>query len=411
LQNPESVQTAYQMLIAVAEILIAGSLAAIVARKLRVPDIVLYLLVGMAIGPFAFDLIGIPLDSAVNQFILIFGASYILFDGGALLDLRVLRKVWPTLLILATVGVLVTAAITGWAAMWMFGIALPVALLLGTTIAPTDPATLVPVFKQVTVRPKVAQTVMSESAFNDATGAIMAFALLGIAMGTQQFSLGDSLTGLVREAGLGVLIGGAVGWTATALVSDKGFGLLRGNIPIMTLILVPVAYMLAVAFHGSGFMSVFIAGVVLGNNELFGFGKDAVDEHALHEYVETTGLMFRIFIFVLLGVHVDFNVLGQYWKPALGVVLVFIFIARPITVFVCCAFDRGAEWTFKEKVFMSWMRMTGVIPGALAGLLAGWGAPNADVISAVTFVAILVTISVQATTTRLLAEKLDLLER
>jgi cell volume regulation protein A len=408
--NPESVQVAYGMLVAVAEILIAGSVAAIVAKKLKVPDIVLYLVAGMIAGPFALGLIEIPLDSAVNQFILVFGASYILFDGGALLDLRVLRKVWPTLVILATIGVLITAAITGMAAMWMFGLALPVALLLGTTIAPTDPATLVPVFKQVTVRPKVAQTVMSESAFNDATGAIMTFALLGIAMGTEQFSLGRSLVGLVREAGLGMLVGAAVGWLATALVSGKEYGLLRGNIPIMTLILVPVAYMLAVSVHGSGFMAVFIAGVVMGNNELFGFGADAVDEHALHDYVETTGLVFRIFIFVLLGVHVDFAVLSTYWLPALGVVAVFIFVARPVTVFLCCALDRKAQWTFKEQLFMSWMRMTGVIPGALAGLLAGWGAPNADVIAAVTFVAILATIALQATTTRLLAQKLDLLE-
>src|SRR5215831_2819741 len=112
-------------------------------------------------------------DSALNQIILLFGASYILFDGSAALRLEVLKQVWITFVVLATVGVLITAAITELAAHLLFGISPVIALLLGATISSTDPATLVPIFRQIRIKERVAQTVMSESAFNDPMAAIL----------------------------------------------------------------------------------------------------------------------------------------------------------------------------------------------------------------------------------------------
>jgi cell volume regulation protein A len=146
-------------------------------------------IVGVAIGPQALGLIDIKADSALNQIILLFGASYILFDGGASPRLGVLKQVWITIVVIATVGVVITAALTGIAAYYVLGVPLIAALLLGATLASTDPATLVPIFKQVNVRDRVAHTVISESALNDATGAITTFAVLAVAMGTGEFSL------------------------------------------------------------------------------------------------------------------------------------------------------------------------------------------------------------------------------
>jgi cell volume regulation protein A len=84
-------------------------------------------------------------------------------------------------------------------------------------------------------------------------------------------------------------------------------------------------------------------------------------------------------------------------------------IARPVAVFICTLPDRRAKWSLNEMVFMCWTRETGVIPAALAGILVGMGAPGADVIASITFIAILMTILIQATTTRCLAGKLGLL--
>src|SRR5262249_14852048 len=159
------------------------------------------------IGPQALGLIDIKADSALNQLVLLFGASYVLFDGGASLRLEVLKQVWITIVVLATIGVGITAALTGIAAYYVLGIPLITALLLGSAIASTDPATLVPIFRQVKIRDRVAQTVMSESAFNDATGAILTFAVLGVAMGTGEFSLAGSLVDLLKEATFGIASG------------------------------------------------------------------------------------------------------------------------------------------------------------------------------------------------------------
>jgi cell volume regulation protein A len=101
----------------------------------------------------------------------------------------------------------------------------------------------------------------------------------------------------------------------------------------------------------------------------------------------------------------------QYWLGGVAVVAVLMLVARPITVFACALPDRRARWEFREMLFMCWTRETGVIPAALAGLLLGMNAPEAQLIASVTFVAILVTILIQAPTTRYLAGRLGLLAK
>ncbi len=405
-----AVEVAKHVLFSAGIILAVGAISGFVAQKIKVPDIVLYLFAGMLLGPASMGWINIPAGSALNQIILIFGASYILFDGGATLRLNVLKEVWVTLLIIATVGVLITALITGLAAQWLLGLPFIVALLLGSSIAPTDPATLMPVFKQVKIRDRVAQLVMSESAFNDAMGAIITITILGIAMGTSQFSVASSLKSLALEAGLGVIAGLFLGYAACFLIAHEKYAFLQEYTPIVTLLAVMGAYLGADNLHASGFMAVFVAGIVLGNKDVFGFEIEEGEDHKLIEFIEVTALIMRMFIFILLGSQVDFGLLQQYWLPALGVVAVFIFIARPVTVFLCALPDRRTKWEFKEMLFMCWTRETGVIPSALAGLLLGMNAPGAKIIASVTFMAILSTIVLQATTTKWLGAKLGLLE-
>src|SRR5262245_66328622 len=123
----------------------------------------------------------------------------------------------------------------------------------------------------------------------------------------------------------------------------------------------------------------------------------------------TTAFIMRLFIFILLGAQVDFGLMAKYLTGGILVVAVFMLIARPVTVFLCALPDRHARWSFNEMLFMCWTRETGVIPAALAGLLVGMKAPGADLIAAVTFIAVLMTILIQATTTRWLARRLGLL--
>jgi cell volume regulation protein A len=405
-----SVEIAKHVLLLFGLILAIGTGTGLLAQWLKIPDVALFLLVGMAIGPDTLGLVNIKADSAMNQLILIFGSCYILFDGGASLRFKVLKEVWITILIIATVGVLITGAITGLAAYYFLGMPLIVALLLGAVLASTDPATLVPIFKQVKIRDRVAQTVMSESAFNDAMGAIVTFAVLAVAMGSGEFSAAHSLGELLWQASLGVVAGSILGWLAALLIAHERWNFLAEYAPLVTLMAVIGAYMGADGMHASGFMAVFVFGMMIGNKDIFGFNMQTGEQERLEEYVSTTALIMRMFIFILLGAQVNFGLMNQYLFAGAAVVAVLMLVARPITVFACALPDRRAKWSLNEMLFMCWTRETGVIPAALAGMLVGMKAPGADVIASVTFIAVLMTILIQAPTTKWLGGRLGLLE-
>lgn len=408
--DTSSIEIAKHTLLSCGLILAIGTVSAYLARKIRIPDVALFLIVGIAIGPQALGLIDISADTPLNEIILLFGASYILFDGGAALRFEVLKQVWITIAVIATVGVLITAAITGLAAHLVFGIPPIVALLMGATLSSTDPATLLPIFRQVRIRDRVSQTVMSESAFNDAMAAILTFTVLGIAIGAEKFSLSASIVDLVQQAGIGILAGIALGYLAALLIAHEKWAFLAEYAPVVTLVAMIAAYFAASGLQASGFMAVFVFGVILGNKELLGFRMEAGDTERLDEYVLTTAFIMRVFIFILLGTQVDFALMRQYWPGGIAVVAVLMLVARPLTVFACALPDRRARWSFREMLFMCWTRETGVIPAALAGLLSGMKAPGAPMIASVTFIAVLMTILIQAPTTEWLGRRLGLLQ-
>jgi cell volume regulation protein A len=284
------------------------------------------------------------------------------------------------------------------------------ALLFGAVVASTDPATLVPVFKQVRIKDRVAQTVMSESAFNDAMGAIVTFSLIGIILGTGgEFSIGKASFDLVSNALIGVVVGGVLGYASAFLIAHEKFSFLLEYAPLVTLMSVAGAYMSAENFRASGFMAVFVFGIVLGNKDAFGFEMEHQEAEKLEDFILTTSLIMRMFIFILLGSQVNFALMGKYLWSGIALVAVLMLVARPVTVFCCALPDRKAKWSLNEMLFMCWTRETGVIPAALAGILVGMKVPGAEIIASITFITILMTIIIQATTTRWLAGKLGLL--
>jgi cell volume regulation protein A len=410
LEVSSSIEIAKHTLLSCGLILAIGTLASLLAQKIRIPDVAVFLITGIAIGPQALGLVHIGAETALNQIILLFGASYILFDGGATLRFAVLKQVWITIVVIATIGVVITAGITGLAAHFILGIPPIVALLLGATLASTDPATLVPIFRQVRIRDRVAQTVMSESAFNDAMGAILTFSILAVATGSGTFSLTASLLGLLEQSVIGIVAGIVLGYLAALLIAHEKMAFLAEYAPVVTLVAVIAAYFAADGLHASGFMAVFVFGIMLGNKEAFGFKMEPGEAQKLDEFVLTTAFILRLFIFILLGAQVDFTLMEKYWLGGTAVVTVLMLVARPATVFLCAWPDRRARWSFAEMLFMCWTRETGVIPAALAGLLLGMKAPGAQMIASVTFIAILMTILIQASTTEWLGRRLGLLK-
>jgi cell volume regulation protein A len=390
-------------------LLVAGLVARLLATLLRVPEIVFLLGLGALMGPSALDVLDVPLDSLGAQLVFTLGVSSILFYGGLNLSLEILRKVWVSLGMLAVVGVLITAVITGSAAAAVFGLPFEQGLLIGAVLSPTDPAILIPLFVGSRLRAKVAQTVVAESAFNDPTGAVLALAIAGALISGK-----NSLTGpagdFVGQLALSTAGGVIAGIVLSAAISSRRTGIWRESAAIAFLAVVGMSYVSLDFAGGSGYLGAFLAGLIVGNMRLLGLSMH--DEHERDLLIASRSLsdIVTIFVFVIVGANLPFDEIGDQILPALGVIAVLLLVARPVTVAICCLPDRRSRWSRAELAFVCWTRETGVVPAALVGVLAALAVPNTDLLASVVALAILVTLLVQAVPAPWLARRLGLLE-
>jgi potassium/hydrogen antiporter len=390
-------------------LLVAGLVARLLATLLRVPEIVFLLGLGALLGPSALDVLDVPLDSLAAQLVFTLGVSSILFYGGLNLSLEVLRKVWPSLGLLAVVGVIVTAVITGAAAALVFGLPFEQGLLIGAVLSPTDPAILIPLFVGSRLRAKVAQTVVAESAFNDPTGAVLALAVAG-ALISGKNSLTGPASDFVGQLALSTAGGVIAGVVLSAAISSRRAGIWRESAAIAVLAVVGMSYVSLDFAGGSGYLGAFLAGLIVGNMRLLGLSMHDEHERDLLIFSRSLADIVTIFVFVLVGANLPFDAIGDQILPALAVVAVLLLVARPVTVAICCLPDRRSRWSRAELAFVCWTRETGVVPAALVGVLAALAVPNSDLLASVVALAILVTLLVQAIPAPWLARRLGLLE-
>jgi len=398
------------LLIIVAIIAVIGVISSWISEKINIPDVVLFLISGILAGPIFFNLVSLKGYPIINDLILTFGSAFILYEGGREVKLRVLNNVKITVSLLSTVGVLLTSVLIAIAAQLIFNIDFIFGLLLGAVIASTDPASLIPVFNQAHIEHKLKQTVVSESAFNDTAGAILVGTIL-TSITTGRISLTLSFKELLIMIIVGTLIGVVFALIGIGLTSDKRYGILHNYAPIISILICILAYEVSSIFGGSGYMAVFIAGLVTGNKKIFGLWIPEQDYISGLHFRQNISTLSRMAIFIVLGTQVDLNILTRYWFPSLIIVLVLIFIIRPIVILISTLPDRKAKWSKNEIIFMMWVKETGVIPAALSSIIVTMGLPNHDIISSVVFMAILVTLLVQASTTKWLAERLNLIEK
>ena len=396
------------LLILFAVVTMTGIICSKLSDILKVPDVVLFLIAGIFIGPSVLKFIDISQYQVENQLILTFGSAFILYMGGKEISLKVLKNVKISVLLLSTVGVLISAFLMQQVIGLSFGTSAMVALLAGSIIASTDPATLVPIFNQIKINRKVSQTVISESAFNDATGAILTSAVLAIML-SGKFSLQENLYELVLMIVIGLVVGLLTGVILLALVNDSPRGIFQDYTPIISIISVIIAYELSTALGGSGYMSCFIVGIVTGNKQNFKLWLSQKSYDADCHVAETLGTICRMCIFIILGSQVDLQVVGKYFVPSVISVACFMFIVRPISVLACTLVDRQAKWKKNEIFFMMWVRETGVIPAALCGIVTSMNIPGKEIISSVVFMTILITLIIQGSSTKFVAKKLGLL--
>lgn len=391
-------------------LLMGALLARFIASLLRIPEILVLVAIGALFGSSALEVVDVPFESLGAQLIFTLGVSLILFYGGLTLSLPILRRVWMSLAMLAVPGVLITAGLVGVTAHFAFDLDWDLALLVGAVLAPTDPAILIPLFSRSPLKPKVAQTVIAESAFNDPTGAALALTLAGVVL-TGDNSVTAPAGEFLVDLAISTVIGIVAGVVLAAAISSDRSGIWRESAPIAVLTVVTISFFSLDTAGGSGYLGAFLAGLIVGNAPHLGLAeKNVPHAEEVRAFAFHLADLVTLIVFMVLGANIPFGALGDHLLPALAVLATLMLIARPITVLACAMPDRGARWSRNELAFLCWTRETGVVPAALVGVLAGLGVPEGDVFASVVALAIVLTLVLQALPARWLADRLGLLE-
>jgi potassium/hydrogen antiporter len=391
-------------------ILGAGLVAQFLATFLRVPEMILLVAAGALVGPSVLGLVENPLNGVGAQLIFTVGVAMILFHGGVGISLRVISKSAVGLGLLVLPGVFITALIVALVVAPVFGVSLLVAFMIGAVLASTDPAILIPLFERLGLRPKVSQTVIAESAFNDVTGTVLVLTLVHVV------ESGDiTIVGPVLEFFKELALGGAIGigaglLLAYAVASTARAGIWDESPGVAILAVVALVYFSSETLGGSAYLAAFVMGLIVGNMQLFKMEQNERDAEMLEGFVGQVAEIAMLLVFVTLGINLPFGALWEYLLGGLLVMAVFIFVARPVTVLACLLPDRRGEWSWNEIAFLCWCRYTGVIPAAVASILLAEGVEGAEIAASLVALAVVATLLLQATTAGRLARMLGLIE-
>jgi potassium/hydrogen antiporter len=302
-----------------------------------------------------------------------------------------------------------TALVVGLVAHLVFDLSFTASLLLGAVLAPTDPAILIPLFIRSRLRPKLAQTIVAESAFNDPTGAALALALAGVVL-SGEASVADPVMEFAVDLGISTVIGVVAGVGLAAVISSRRAGVWRESSALAVLTVITISYFSLDSAGGSGYLGAFLAGLIVGNMEHLGLAMHTTHEHEMRVFTAGTADLVTLFVFVVLGANIPFDDLGEHFLPAMAVLATLLLLARPLVVLACTLADRQARWTRQEILFLCWTRETGVVPAALVGVLAGLGVPDVEIYASVVALAVVLTLLLQALPATRLAGRLGLLE-
>jgi potassium/hydrogen antiporter len=391
-------------------ILGAGLVSQFLATFLRIPEMIVLVAVGALIGPSALGIVENPLNGVGAQLIFTVGVAMILFHGGVGISLRVISRTAVGLGLLVLPGVAITAFIVAVVVAPIFGVSLLVALMIGAVLASTDPAIIIPLFERLGLRPKVSQTVIAESAFNDVTGTVLTLTLVS-AVEAAHFSVSGPVFEFFKELALGAVIGVGAGLLlAYAVASTARAGIWDESPGVAILAVVALVYFSSETLGGSAYLAAFVMGLIVGNMEEFKLRQHEESERMLEDFVGQVAEIAVLLVFVTLGINLPFDALKDYLFGGLVVMAVFIFVARPVTVLACLLPDRRGRWTRGEIIFLSWCRYTGVIPAAVASILLARGVAGAEIAVSLVALAVCTTLLLQATTAGYVARRLGLID-
>ena len=377
-------------------LVLAGILSSLVALRVGAPLLLVFLLVGMLAGeggPGGLKFSDVGTAYTVGSIAL----ALILFDGGLRTRFASFRSVLAPAVTLATVGVLATTLVMAPVAKFVLGIGWTEALLVGSVVASTDAAAVFFLInaRGLRLRPRVRSTLEVESGTNDPFAVFLTLLFVQILLGGNE-SWSHALLTLARDAVFGCIIGYLGGRLIVAALNrlDLPQGLHAPFVAVMAL----VVFAFANAVHASGFLAVYLAGLVMGNRQTRAHNSVVV-------FLDAITWLAQIVMFVLLGLLVWPQRLAESFGGAVTVALVLMLIARPAAVFLCL-WPFGYQW--REKLFMSWVGLRGAVAIFLASIPLLVNLPSAYLYFDVAFVVVLFSLAIQGWTVALSARKLDM---
>jgi cell volume regulation protein A len=384
-----------QLLLAAGALLAAGVLASLVAGRLRVPSLVLFLGLGMAIGSDGFGWIDFD-NYKLARTVGVIALALILFEGGLTSGFSEIRPLLPAAASLALIGTLLTAVATGLAAAALFDFSTKEGLLLGAVLSSTDGAAIFALLRGSTLKRKLARTLEGESGFNDPVAVLL---VIGFIDWLQKPGYGfpDMALLFVRQLGIGLVMGIAVGWLGV-----QAFRRVRlataGLYPVASLATLGIAYGAADVLHGSGFLSVYLAGLTLGSAVV-------PAKQTTTNFHQGLAWLAQLTLFFALGLLVFPGQLGSVAVEGTVLALVVVLVARPLGAF---AATLPFPYAPREQFVLGWAGLRGAVPVVLATFAVIAGVPQSLDFFNIVFFAVLLSTLVQGTTFEPLAKRLGL---
>jgi cell volume regulation protein A len=375
-----------QLVLVVGVLLVAGLAASLAAGRLRMPGLVLVLLLGMLIGSDGFGWIEFG-DFELARQVGVVALAFILFEGGLSSGFEEIRPVLGTSIALATLGTLGTAALTAIPAALLFDLDPVEALLLGSTVAATDAAAIFAVLRGSTLRRKLARTLEGESGINDPVAILLIIGCIE-ALEHPDFGVLDALWLAVTELAIGFAVGLAVAGLAVLFLRRVTLPS-AGLYPVASVATAALAFGGAQSLHGSGFLAVFLAGLVLGT-------ASTPARRTIVTFHEGLGWVAQLGLFLTLGLLVFPEQLVSIIPEGAAIAVVTAAIARPAAAVL---FTLAADFNIRERLMLGWAGLRGGTPIVFATFpVTELGAAEGMQYFNVAFFVVLLSTVIQGTT-------------
>ena len=375
-------------------LLIAASVIGVIAARIRIPYTVALVIGGLVLGtvhlPIVASLVKNQPDWLTPNIVLVIFLPALLFDGSLKLEVRQLRANALPIALLATVGVLAATLVTGFAAHWLLGLPLLVALVFGAITAATDPISVLSIFKEMEVPKRLSVIVEGESLFNDGTAAAL-FTVLAAGVISGSLSIRSGVQTFLVEVCGGAAVGAGLGYAVTKFtqrIEDPAIEI------TLTTVLAYGSYLAAQTLHLSGVIATVAAGVTFGSLGVR-TGMRPRTRIALWSFWEYLSFIVNSLVFLLIGLQVRVGTLLRDWRPTL-LAITTVVLGRVLSVYGLVPFSNLR----RQKISSSWQHIlvAGGIRGALALALAlslARSFPYREQILAMTFGVVAFTIVVQ----------------